>query len=274
MQEVWKDVKGYEGIYQVSNLGKVKSLERYQKDKSQRNRHYKERILKLMKNKYGYLIVDLKKDGRRKASTVHRLVAVAFISNPENKPCINHIDGNKQNNSIQNLEWCTYHENLIHAFATGLKTCKYGIEHHNHAEINQYDLQGNFIKLWYGFHEINRILGFNCANISACCSKRQHTAYGFIWRYKNDNFPVSSTHKKHKPWTKKKVVCLTNGVAYNSLSEASKCTGATVGQISSVCRGERKQTKGMVFRYEQDYIQSCTNREQWQLSDNQQVFSS
>lgn len=192
--EVWKDIKGYEGLYQVSNLGRVKSFDVYIKVgiKNAETALHKGRILKPMKNRQGYMRVELCKGGERKAIFVHRLVASVFIENPENKVCVNHIDGDKQNNCVENLEWCTYSENMQHAFDTGLKRCKYGKEHHNHSEVTQYDLQGNFIRLWYGFHEINRVLGFDYRNIHACCNGKQKTAYGYVWRYANGQNNIQS----------------------------------------------------------------------------------
>lgn len=118
--ETWKDIKDYEGCYQVSNLGRVKSLERTVK----RGTNFlpiKERILKSYINTDGYLMVDLRKDGKRKTTRIHRIVGEAFITNLENKPEINHKDGIKINNEPENLEWCTHGENIKHAFKSGLR---------------------------------------------------------------------------------------------------------------------------------------------------------
>lgn len=122
MIETWKDIVGYEGLYQVSNLGGVKSLERYRtsKLKNQKQTKINERILRGNVCK-GYIRVILSKHGFNNAFSVHRLVATAFIPNNESKPYINHIDGNKQNNTADNLEWCTCNENIKHAYKTGLK---------------------------------------------------------------------------------------------------------------------------------------------------------
>lgn len=109
--EVWKDVKDYEGLYQVSNLGNVKSLERYAHTSNTRyNKHrlLRERILKPGKNKDGYSVVVLRKDCKGKSYYIHRLVAEAFLPNPHNLPEINHKDENKENNHVDNLEWCTH----------------------------------------------------------------------------------------------------------------------------------------------------------------------
>lgn len=112
-EEIWKDIKGYEGIYQVSNLGKVKSLTR----NSLNNSNTKDRLLKQGVTKKGYASVTLCKDKVRRTYRVHRLVAEAFIPNHENKPQVNHIDEDKTNNRDDNLEWMTNKENRNHGTA-------------------------------------------------------------------------------------------------------------------------------------------------------------
>ena len=113
--EIWKPVKGYETYYQVSNLGNIRSIKSPQGN-------YRERPKKSFIGNSGYPTVDLWKNNKGTKHSVHRLVCIAFLDNPDNKPTVNHIDGNKENNEISNLEWNTYSENHIHAFDTGLKS--------------------------------------------------------------------------------------------------------------------------------------------------------
>lgn len=120
INEIWKDIEGYEGLYQISNLGRVKSLER-EAWNGQAYHILKCRILKQRLISTGYLMTTMSKNGKAITPLVHRLVAETFIPNPENKPTVNHINGNKTDNRLENLEWCTYSENEQHAWKTGLK---------------------------------------------------------------------------------------------------------------------------------------------------------
>ena len=122
IQEVWKDVKGFEGLYQVSDQGNVRSIFTEIKDKNGVAKKHKPQILKQSMTTTGYKKVEIRNlESKRKSMKVHRLVATAFIPNPENKPFINHIDSNPINNKLSNLEWCTGSENLYHAYKTRSK---------------------------------------------------------------------------------------------------------------------------------------------------------
>ena len=191
MKEVWKDIKGYENLYQVSNYGNVKSLDRYIKNKNGKMQFYNEKILRPNDSK-GYLKVTLSKNNRQRTFRIHVLVAKTFISNPENKPEVNHKDGNKHNNHIDNLEWNTRRENEIHAYQNGLAkpskkqkeaVAKYAKENYS-KKIIQYDLNGNFIKEWNSMADIWRELGIRASLICRCCKGLRTHTYGYIWKYK------------------------------------------------------------------------------------------
>ena len=118
MQEIWKDIESYEGLYQISNLGNVKSVERIVK-RGTNFKPVRERVLSVG-DKDGYKHVILSKNGKPKTGWVHRLVAEAFLSNPDKLPVVNHKDENPSNNCVENLEWCTNYENAHHAIENGL----------------------------------------------------------------------------------------------------------------------------------------------------------
>lgn len=182
--EVWKDIEGYEGLYQISNVGNVKSLARAKKDTLGRIQSIKEKILKAAADKDGYFRVVLQKNGEKKNKIAHRLVAQAFIPNPDNKPQINHIDGNKQNNRLSNLEWCTLAENRIHAFNTGLQFVHKGEKNHLSKSVKQLDKDTNkLIRMFGSTREAERETGINHSHISKVCKKEYNTAGGFKWEY-------------------------------------------------------------------------------------------
>lgn len=119
-EELWKDIEGYEGIYQISTLGRVKRLESTLLYKGKYPRKWREKLLSQNTTNAGYKKCHISKDGKTKTPNIHRLVASAFIDNSLGLPCVNHLDGNKENNSADNLEWCSYKENTKHAIESGL----------------------------------------------------------------------------------------------------------------------------------------------------------
>ncbi len=134
--EVFKKIKGYEN-YEVSNYGNVKSIDHFVRSKNNSKRVQKGRLLTKPKTVKGYLQVSLSNNGIRFNTGVHRLVALAFIPNPENKPQVNHINGIKDDNSLENLEWCTNKENQIHAVKNNLCNPNLGEKHHNSKLTNE-----------------------------------------------------------------------------------------------------------------------------------------
>lgn len=176
-KNMWKDIKGYEGLYQVSNRGEVKSLNY--------NHTRKEKILSSNNRGGGYLCVRLCKKGRVKTLGIHRLVMVAFIKNSENKRTVNHKDGNPSNNNVENLEWATYSENSLHAYnELGMKApILNGKDNGKSKTVNQLTLDGALVKVWESMRQ-TETLGFNRSSISACCLGKMRKHHGFKWEFK------------------------------------------------------------------------------------------
>ena len=196
MKEIWKDIKGYEGKYMVSNLGRFKSLNY--------RRTGKEKILEGYPDKDGYLYVNLCKDGKGKQCMIHRLVAMAFIPNPDNLPEVNHIDENKQNNYVENLEWCSKSYNMTYngrAKKVGkkLRGRKQSEEHikkvaekmTNNPKLSKPVIGINkisgLIVEFPSTHEAERQTGIYHGNIIACLKGKYKSAGGYVWFYADDD---------------------------------------------------------------------------------------
>lgn len=166
--EQWKEIEGYEGLYAVSTTGRVYSFRRG--------------IIMSGGLVKGYWQVCLTKNGVQTNFYVHRLVAAAFIPNPDNLPIVNHIDEDKTNNNIENLEWVTYQENTLHSLANCKKQEGQKKRGPKGKKVNQYSIDGIFLQTWSSMTEAAKALNISPSSISLCCKGRYGSAGGFIWR--------------------------------------------------------------------------------------------
>lgn len=170
MKEIWKDIKCYEGLYQVSNLGRIKSLHNYKRNGTD---------ILIPGIKKGYYQIGLRKNKKRTWYAIHRLVAQAFIPNYDNLPQINHKDENKLNNKVDNLEWCSVRYN--NCYGTRIERVKEKVS----KKVLQYDLKGNFVKEYKSLSEATKQNGIkSIANISMCCNGKYKQTHGYVWKYK------------------------------------------------------------------------------------------
>lgn len=178
--DLWRDIPDFEGLYQASANGEIRSL-------------YTNIILKPEISKNGYCKVTLCKDKKRKLLSIHRLVAMTYLDNYSENLQVNHKDGNKQNNNVSNLEMVTCKENIQHSFKNKLQVAKkgkehplykkYGVENKTSKKVVQYDMQGNYIKTWDSIKDVERELGINNSNISSCCNNKKNSAGGYKWQH-------------------------------------------------------------------------------------------
>lgn len=188
--EIWKDIEGYEGLYQVSNFGRVKSLPR---------NTTKGGVIKPIKNKDGYLYIVLCQNGKVKTFKTHRLVAITFLNNPNNLPCVNHKNEIKTDNRLENLEFCSYQYN--NSYGTKPERISESLKGKHHTEeakqkmseahkgkrrkpILQFTLDNVFIREWDSATTASKELKIHRGDITACCKEKRKSASGFIWKYK------------------------------------------------------------------------------------------
>lgn len=175
MGEVWKDITGYEGFYQVSDFGRVRSVDRNVTYKNGTVVFYNGQLIKPIKDKKGYYGVGLSKGGLWKRVKVHRLVAKEFIPNLNNLPQVNHKDENKSNNKVDNLEWCTNEYNRGYGSSKDRQK----------RAVLQFDTKGNFI-MEYESTAKTVEYGFIQGNVARCARGECNTHYGYVWKYKED----------------------------------------------------------------------------------------
>ena len=213
-KEIWKEIDGFEGRYSVSTKGNIKNLKNG-------------RILAERYDGAGYKAVIL----NGKNYNVHRLVALAFLDNPHNLPQVNHIDEDKLNNDVSNLEWVSIEDNIRHSI------------HNQSCKVRQLDKDGNLIRVWDSIHQINRELGYARQPITKVCKGRQRDAYGYIWRYVNPE----SQRVMNRP------VIVHKGDEYigtfASATKASEALGLKYCSVNCVLQGRYATLHGFTFKY-------------------------
>jgi|WetSurMetagenome_2_1015567.scaffolds.fasta_scaffold48891_7 hypothetical protein len=196
MKEIWKTVVGYEGYYEISDLGNVRSLERVieyelktQSGTVIKRVVKKSKLLKVHIANTGYYTTDLQVNGIRQTVAIHRLIAEAFIPNPENKATVNHKDGVKTNIAISNLEWATFSENNKHAVNNGLRespwTGIFGSKHPQSKPVVQLDKTGNVLNRFANAREAQVKTGASYKHISSCCLGKRISTGGYCWKFDN-----------------------------------------------------------------------------------------
>ena len=183
MEEIWKDIEGFEGLYQVSNLGRVRSLGRDLVRKSRYGTmapyHINGRVLKPLHSQGDYCYVHLfDKNGTSTNHKVHRLVAKAFVPNPDNLNEVNHIDEDKENNRADNLEWCKHMDNCNHGTRNERSAVMRGIQ------VEQLTLDGHHVAFYQSACDASRQTGIARKGINDCCRRHLKTAGGYLWKYK------------------------------------------------------------------------------------------
>lgn len=251
----WKDIKGYEGYYQISSEGIVKSLERFVK---QGNfiRHEKEKIKKIHKNPYGYPCVTLCKDKKSKNFQIHRLLAIAFIPNPDNKPYVDHINTDRCDYRLENLRWVTPKENANNEIT--LQHCRENLyipevqrrsilTKKNRKDnflgkprtVFQFTFDGVFVSEYDTIADAARAVDGDAVSIKRVCDKKQTSASGFIWSYYRDGFFVRQKNYHGKEVFQYDAKNGTLVGKYSSINEAKKATG---------CKNIRRNSKSQLIR--------------------------
>lgn len=264
MKEEFKPIPGYEGLYEISNHGNVWSIPRI--NSGRRFGGYK---ISVSQGRSKYKQVQLSKNGVTTPFLVHRLVALAFVPNPNNLPCVNHKDEDKANNRADNLEWCTYSYN-----------CNYGTRNEriksNSPRINkvlQLNQRNEVISEYDSMHDASNITGINVAHICDCCHGKRDSAGKFMWRFKDECYHSNSKkiklqrlqakkdgyRKVSSALSKEVLQCNINGCIikrFASTVEASKHTGIATSGIINACNGKYKQSGGFIWMYAKDQTQT------------------
>lgn len=266
MEEIWKDIEGYEGLYQVSSMGRVRSLGH--------DVWHKGRVLKpCLDGQKHYLMVSLYKDKKHRTMQVHRLVAEAFIPNPLNLPQVNHKDEVKTNNCVDNLEWCDESYNINYNDGAAMKRAiKTRYERHDVKElvaktkatkikngsysaekaVNQFTWDGTFVARYVSATEAHKATGTQMHVISRCCRGIHKQGGGFIWLYDEDVNKIKERTLDAHPNAKKVGQYDLEGnliKIWNSATDACRELGITPSSLSACCHGNRKKTKGFAWKF-------------------------
>jgi len=241
-KELWKDVVGFEGLYQISSMGRVKTVQRISIDSLGRRMPIKERMVRISVSKQtGYPFASLSKNGTQYKICIHRLIAEAFIPNPDNLPCVNHKDQDRGNSVLENLEWCTYSYN--NSYGDAVKKRKETLRKAligKHKIIYQFTKEGELVRLFvHGVNQMEEELGYL---IGDCLTGKSKTSHGFIFSY-SDNFSyIENLPFRHQKYVYKiddegKIV-----ERYKSVSEAARVNGIDRHALSRI-----KKIDGIVY---------------------------
>lgn len=244
-QEIWKDIKGYEGLYQVSNLGRVKSLPKLKKTPT--TTYYTKEMIKKSNLCKGYLRLPLCKEGHTKSFFVHCLVAQAFLGDA-NGLTVNHKDENKLNNKADNLEYMTLAENIRYGGGIQRSAKSRTDNPLIGTPVNQYTLDGVFIKRYISINQAKRENNFHEENISLCCNHKRNQSNGFIWRYDGD---TEVSYRKKTNAISVSVFDLEGKHIgdFESAVKASEFTKVSRPDICDCCKGRKECCKGYKFSY-------------------------
>jgi len=188
-KEIWKPIPGWEQDYEVSNTGKIRSITRVIRHKNGTNKTYKSQLRLLRLDQHGYYHTQLKRGDKRKVMKVHRAVAMAFIPNPLNKPCVNHIDNNIRNNNVENLEWCTMKENTHWMMIQGRadRTETWVARLSQSLDFMRKPVMGTEISTGKTvvYEGVNKTAndGFQPSCITVCCQGKRKSHKGYKWEY-------------------------------------------------------------------------------------------
>lgn len=253
--EVWKPVVGYEGLYEVSSFGRVRSIDRITTNSLGRKYFSKGVILKWALNRGGYPIVGLSLHGKYYSRTIHRLVAEAFIGNPNNLPSINHKDEDKTNNKVENLEFCTVKYNNNYGNHNTKQSATRRADPNLTKSVLKLSLTGEILKKYSCVRDVITD-GYKERTVGQVCRFERYSAYGYLWIFSSDchriNEIVSRYASCRKRVNKKILAFKTDGSFYklfNTIGEAEKELNINHSSIFLCCNNRQKYAKGFTFKY-------------------------